>query len=895
MLGFLAGLFTGVLAYKVYSAYWSKGNTTSTKSLTANGASTATSTTDRSLNFLAQNAAAAADADQRTGSFLTDVIASLWSHVNAAVSAEIQNTAEPMFREMLPGPLKSLHFTKCSLGNVPLRLDNAIVHPCQKHSVTGKDYVRMEMDVVWDGRCDIELKADYIGKLGVQHLKLAGRLSFLLQPLTEKLPVVTAVQFGFVNPPQLELDFTGLASVADIKTLKTTIQKTIADIIASMMVLPNRMLTKLDENQSYFGAYQPPLGVARLSIVKGRGFTEEKRKLRKADVPDVYCVVSLGGTEIWTTSVVQDSTEPVWKDETADVLLDDYNQVLTVRVWDRDEGALDSDDDLGRATLTVGDLLLAGGKIKEVELQDDGGRGLGAYISMHCDLLKLEPKLQSIEQNANSLNEHMYNGLLTILLSEATVIPAPPGQQQQQQGEESKEDGTVEPELYFVKATYGQESYFTAAVDGQAAVFNKAFRIPLIDCADLPSVRLALYKGPEATLEACEQKKSPNVLVGEFEIKHEDIWNAPLHSVSANRPVSDNKSGPCLEYSIFMRGLTNSSGEPVTESLRPTTTTPTSPSLDNSQDSQLTVTIVKGWGFKAQTRRLKPKDIPDVYCKLQFGSSPTVFRTQTKKNNFAPFWEESKTYHLKGHSQVLKIEAWDEDGGHKDPDDFLGKARISVGKILLAGGSYDVELLNEGKRTGYYLALKCRAGDANAVSSAPSEDLPAVTASGSSENDDASEPELISKEEVISSRSLMADATPKEAESITVKITAVKGAGFQVEKRRFGRRGDVPDVYCKISVESSKDKVWRTSTIENNLNPAWGESKTFTTKNDLQVVSIEVFDEDSGKTDMDDFLGQVKTPLKTLLSAKDGTKDLALLDKNGSNTGCTLTLCCAVA
>eukprot|EP00542_Grammatophora_oceanica_P015926 CAMPEP_0194037728 /NCGR_PEP_ID=MMETSP0009_2-20130614/10054_1 /TAXON_ID=210454 /ORGANISM="Grammatophora oceanica, Strain CCMP 410" /LENGTH=96 /DNA_ID=CAMNT_0038679991 /DNA_START=111 /DNA_END=398 /DNA_ORIENTATION=+ len=40
---------------------------------------------------------------QRTGSFLTDLLASLWKQFNVAVSEEIKRAVQPLFKEMLPG------------------------------------------------------------------------------------------------------------------------------------------------------------------------------------------------------------------------------------------------------------------------------------------------------------------------------------------------------------------------------------------------------------------------------------------------------------------------------------------------------------------------------------------------------------------------------------------------------------------------------------------------------------------------------------------------------------------------------------------------------------------------------------------------------------------------
>ena len=44
--------------------------------------------------------------------------------MNLAIAKSVKETVEPMFKETLPGPLSSLHFTKLDLGTVPIRMDN---------------------------------------------------------------------------------------------------------------------------------------------------------------------------------------------------------------------------------------------------------------------------------------------------------------------------------------------------------------------------------------------------------------------------------------------------------------------------------------------------------------------------------------------------------------------------------------------------------------------------------------------------------------------------------------------------------------------------------------------------------------------------------------------------
>lgn len=115
----------------------------------------------------------------------------------------VKDIVEPMFKTMLPGPLKSLHFTKIDLGPVPLRLSNA------KTTKTDADGIKLDLNVDWASKSDIELDADMMPALvsrclrilsvrytaystiqGVESIHLHGRLEILLCPLTNVIPLV---------------------------------------------------------------------------------------------------------------------------------------------------------------------------------------------------------------------------------------------------------------------------------------------------------------------------------------------------------------------------------------------------------------------------------------------------------------------------------------------------------------------------------------------------------------------------------------------------------------------------------------------------------------------------------------------------------------------------------
>lgn len=96
----------------------------------------------------------------------------------------VKEIVEPMFASMLPGPLATLHFVKLDLGQVPLKVSRVDVHRTEQNGI------KLDMDVDWQGKCDFDLDGKMVPKLGVERVHLSGRLSVLLAPLTNIIPLV---------------------------------------------------------------------------------------------------------------------------------------------------------------------------------------------------------------------------------------------------------------------------------------------------------------------------------------------------------------------------------------------------------------------------------------------------------------------------------------------------------------------------------------------------------------------------------------------------------------------------------------------------------------------------------------------------------------------------------
>lgn len=119
------------------------------------------------------------------------------------------------------------------------------------------------------------------------------------------------------------------------------------------------------------------------------------------------------------------------------------------------------------------------------------------------------------------------------------------------------------------------------------------------------------------------------------------------------------------------------------------------------------ITVVKGRGLQIQ-QELFNIDIPDAHCNAKFGASKEIWRTSTQFNTCPPQWNESKECDLQDHSQAVTSDVHDKNERSHDPDVELGSAKTTVGNILLAGGSVELELTTpQGRPKKVFIALSC--------------------------------------------------------------------------------------------------------------------------------------------------------------------------------------------
>ena len=348
-------------------------------------------------------------------------------------------------------------------------------------------------------------------------------------PLTNIIPLIGAAQIAFINPPHLELDFTGAANVADFSAIDGAVRGVILSIINSMFTLPNRFLLTLDAKNDYFKTYLPPQGVMRITVEKAWDFAEEAQgkakklfaKLTRA-APDCYAKVELGAEPLWQTATKDNTVNPSWN-ETHDFVVSDFYQCIKVQIFDKD---VNGDDEVGLGVTTVDEILRNGGR-QELALEMNGEQ-TGGKVSIAAEYFKLEADGGKSFSSSSHKGDGCISGIASVLVAGAYGVK---GQRE-----------LLKPS---VKVAWGQEHIFQTAIQSDAPgidinnpSFNQNFRIPITSKSGSESFRITLLNG--------EQE------VGTADVPFADVQNAPDMRIQDNFDVG---GGQQVRASIALKGL----------------------------------------------------------------------------------------------------------------------------------------------------------------------------------------------------------------------------------------------------------------------------------------------------------------------------------------------------
>jgi len=259
-----------------------------------------------------------------------------WPEMNQLVGHIVSEKIVPMLRAKLPATVgKDLAFSEFTLGKSPPRFESVDVYELP-HSTA---CMHARFAYMSDMSVQMSIGA---ASFGIKDLTVRGQLVLIIHPFMEDRPGVGGVTAYFINPPKVNLTFTGLAKAADISGIKGIVRQSIDDAIAEKFVLPNS-LTKLMRFSDFtmfptVMGNPKPIGMMRITLLGAKDMPKGDW-LSFSGTEDNYMRLSIGN-EVWHAKVVD-------LNQAHDFTIFDPQQIVSIDLWDEDY--LTDDDHLATA------------------------------------------------------------------------------------------------------------------------------------------------------------------------------------------------------------------------------------------------------------------------------------------------------------------------------------------------------------------------------------------------------------------------------------------------------------------------------------------------------------------------------------------------------------------
>ncbi|XP_059199642.1 extended synaptotagmin-3 isoform X2 [Centropristis striata] len=282
--------------------------------------------------------------------WVNKVLEQAWPFFGMFMEKLLKESIQATVRLSSPA-LKTFSFTKVHFGHIPPRITGI---KALTHEVDHKEVI-LDMVISYDGDVDIDTEVKPAITAGVKGLTLQGNLRVILEPLIGQAPLVGGVTFFFIRRPTLQINWTGMTNLLDTPGFSSVSEGTIMDIIASLMVLPNRMCIPLiDQVKVDQMRFPLPRGVVRVHLLEARDLVPKDTYMMGLvkGKSDPYATLTVGNKHC-KSKTIKETLFPTWNEVYEFVVHEAPGQELEMELFDEDT---DKDDKLGTFNLDFGEV-----------------------------------------------------------------------------------------------------------------------------------------------------------------------------------------------------------------------------------------------------------------------------------------------------------------------------------------------------------------------------------------------------------------------------------------------------------------------------------------------------------------------------------------------------------
>uniref|UniRef100_A0A673AJL2 Extended synaptotagmin-3 n=1 Tax=Sphaeramia orbicularis TaxID=375764 RepID=A0A673AJL2_9TELE len=290
---------------------------------------------DKELQSTLQMASWVNFSDVEKVDWVNKVLEQAWPFFGMFMEKLLRTIIQPAVRQSSQA-LKTFTFTKVHFGHVPLRITGmrALTHEVDQREVI------LDMKISYDGDVDIDADVKSPITAGVKGLKFQGMLRVILEPLIGQVPLVGGVTFFFIRRPVSTLNWTGTTNLLDSPAFSSLSEEAIMDIIASLMVLPNRMCFPLiDQVKMDQMRFPLPRGVVRVHLLEARDLMAKDTYMLGIvkGKSDPYATLRVGNRH-YKSKTIKENLHPKWNEVYEFVVHEAPGQELELE-WFTLEGA----------------------------------------------------------------------------------------------------------------------------------------------------------------------------------------------------------------------------------------------------------------------------------------------------------------------------------------------------------------------------------------------------------------------------------------------------------------------------------------------------------------------------------------------------------------------------
>ncbi|XP_066477566.1 extended synaptotagmin-3 [Tiliqua scincoides] len=281
--------------------------------------------------------------------WLNKVVEQAWPYFGAIMEKKFKDVIEPKIRAKNVH-LKTCTFTKVHFGDKCPKIKGVKTYTKE----VDRRQVILDVQICYIGDCEIQMELSKLN-VGVKGVQFYGTLRVILEPLMTDAPFFGAVTLFFIQKPHLEIIWAGLTNLLDAPGISSLSESLLQDLIASRLVLPNRITIPLKKNIDISRLRFPiPYGVVRVYLLEAENLVQKDNFLGAIrGKSDPYAVLRVGLTQ-FRSKTIQRDLNPIWNEMFEFVVYEIPGQDLEVDLYDEDP---DKDDFLGSLLINLADVM----------------------------------------------------------------------------------------------------------------------------------------------------------------------------------------------------------------------------------------------------------------------------------------------------------------------------------------------------------------------------------------------------------------------------------------------------------------------------------------------------------------------------------------------------------